>query len=304
MRAHRRPFFRTLATLAGVTLLAVACSNATSSSGVAAAPTLPPTSNQTQASSPTSVSTPVETSAPTAAASAARQLVSLAKAPNYEPCPDGTPNACVPAGTYGIGSDVLATAVGTVVVPGGWFEWDMGPGTAGALVERSDAKDGSGWGVLFSSVGLVSRNPCDSTKGTFPAGSTSSVDGLIAAMRSWPGFQVGAPQSITLGGASGEQVSVTSTETSASCPDPVIWQTPQGTGFNGYPMVGDKPKGYAGQFAILDVDGGLLVLRTTDFPQTTATELGQGVAPDARRHAADQKTLHAILGSLRFDRGS
>jgi hypothetical protein len=180
----------------------------------------------------------------------------------------------------------------------------MGPGTVGALVERSDAKGGSGWGIVFSSVGLVSRDPCDSTKGTFPPGSTSSVDGLIAAMRSWPGFQVGAPRSITLGGASGKQVAITSTETSATCPAPVIWQTPQGTAFNGYPMVGAKPKGYAGQFLILDVDGGLLVLRTTDFPQTTATELGQGVASDAKRHSEDQRTLHAILDSLRFDKGS
>jgi hypothetical protein len=230
--------------------------------------------------------------------------MALAEAPNYEACPDGNPDSCVPAGTYGLGSDVVPGAVGKIVAPGGWFEWDMGPGTVGLLVERSDAKDGSGWGVLFSSVGLVSRNPCDSTMGTFPAGSTSSVDGLIAAMRSWPGFQVSAPRTVGVGGAPGTQLSVTSTRTNATCPDPVIWKTPQGTSFNGYPMVGVHPNGYAGTFDLLDVGGKVLAIRMTDFPQTTQTELGQGVAADPVRHRVDQQALHAILDSLRFAQGS
>jgi len=302
MSADRRPFFRLLGILAAATVIAAACSSAATSQGAGPSATRATAVNPTE--SPAQFAPPEATPAASALASAAPQLVTLAEAPNYEACPDGNPDSCVPAGTYGLGSDVVPSAVGTVVIPGGWFEWDMGPGTEGLLVERADAKDGSGWGVLFSSVGRVSRNPCDSTKGMFPASSTSSVDGLIAAMRSWPGFQVGAAKAVTLGGVAGKQVAVMSTKTSAACPDPVIWQTPQGTGFNGYPEVGDKPKGYTAQFLILNVDGALLVLRTTDFPQTTATELGQGVAPDARRHSADQQTLHAILDSLRFDQGS
>jgi hypothetical protein len=92
--------------------------------------------------------------------------------------------------------------------------------------------------------------------------------------------------------------------TSATCPSPVIWQTPQGTGFNGYPEVGDEPKGYTAQFLFLDIGGAVLAIRTTDFSQTTSTELGQGVKPDATRHVADQTTLHTILNSLRFSSGS
>ncbi len=123
-------------------------------------------------------------------------------------------------------------------------------------------------------------------------------------MKRWPGFQVGAPRAITLGGASGKQVAVTSTKTSAKCPSPVIWQTPQGTGFNGYPEVGAKPKGYTAQFLLFDVAGKVLAIRTTDFPQQTQTEVDQGVKPDPQRHLADQQTLRAILDSLQFGRGS
>ncbi len=97
------------------------------------------------------------------------QLTTLADAANhYVTCPDGSPDGCLVPGTYTLGSDVLSTVVSPVVVPAGWFEWDMGPGTEGLLVERSDVDGGSGWGALFSSVGIVSRDPCDSSQGTFP----------------------------------------------------------------------------------------------------------------------------------------
>jgi hypothetical protein len=297
MRAHAGSTLRTawkFAWVALAMLLVGACSSASAPNDTTVA-TSAPVANPTQAPTATPVATRTTT-----AVSTTPQLTTLRNAPNYEPCPDGNPDACMSSGTYRLGSDVVPTAVSQVVIPGGWFEWDMGPGTEGILVERSDAKDGSGWGVLFSSIGLVSRDPCDAAKGTFPAGSTSTVDGLIAAMKSWPGFQVGTPQSVTVGGVPGKQVAATSTETTATCPAPVIWQTPQGTGFNGYPMVGVHPKGYTATFQLVDVDGKVLAIRMTDFPQTTQTELGQGVASDPSRHAADQRTLHAILDSLRF----
>ena len=52
-------------------------------------------------------------------------------------------------------------------------------------------------------------------------------------------------------------------KTAAKCLTPVIWQTPQGTGFNGYPEVGAEPKGYTAPFLLLDVAGEVLSIRTT-----------------------------------------
>jgi hypothetical protein len=296
---------RTFATVAVVLGFVAACTSVSSTPKATTVATAQPTANATQAPTPTPGATPTAAGATKPAASPRPQLTTLADAADhYVTCPDGSPNGCLVPGTYRLGSDVLSTGVSPVVVPAGWFEWDMGPGTEGLLVERSDADDGSGWGALFSSVGLVSRDPCDSSKGMFPAGSTSSADELLAAMKTWPDFQVGAPRSITLGGAAGKQVAVTSSKTAAECPNPVIWRTPQGTDFNGYPEVGAKPKTDAGTFLLLDVVGEVLAIRTTDFPQTTSTELGQGVKPDPTRHLADQQTLHTILDSLRFSQGS
>jgi len=296
---------RTLAIIGAAVALMAACSGADMSPGIGTASTTPPTAKATQAPTPTPAASPTAVPATTPAASPAPQPTTLAEAGNhYVTCPDGSPDGCLVPGTYTLGSDVLSTGDSPVVVPAGWFEWDMGPGTVGLLVERSDADDGSGWGALFSSVGLVSRDPCDPTLGSFPAGTAKSVDALIAAMTHWPGFDVSTPRAIALGGASGKQVAVTSTKTSKQCPTAVLWQTPQGTGFNGYPEVGAKPKEYTAQFVLLDVAGEVLAIRTTDFPQTTATEMEQGVKPDPKRHVADQQTLHTILESLRFSSGS
>jgi hypothetical protein len=303
MTAHPGAFFRTakvFATGAVALVLVTACSATASPHAASAAP-----SWSVAHSSQALTATPVATPAPTPAISVAPQLMTLAEAANhYVTCPDGDPDDCLIPGTYRLGSDVLAKAVSPVVVPAGWLEWDMGPGTEGLLVERTDVKDGSGWGALFSSVGLVFRDPCDLTKGTFPSGSTNSVDGLIDAMTKWPGFQVSQPRPTTLGGVQGKQVAVTSSKTNTVCPDGAIWSTPQGTAFNSYPEVADRPDAYTAQFQIFDVGGDLLAIRTTDFPDPTPTEVGQGVKPDSGRHVADQKTLHAILDSLRFGPGS
>jgi hypothetical protein len=251
--------------------------------------------------------TPSPTVSPTPGASGSSNPLDAAVPPGtllndaqYRSCGrGGPPISCINPGRYTLGNGLLGTTV-TIDVPTGWFEWDMGTGTQGVLLDRPDVKDGTGWGVLFSAVGLVSRNPCDAKKGTFPVGSTSSVDGLVAAMTSWPDFEVSAPRPITLGGASGKQIAITYVKTSADCPVAVIWKTPQGTAIDGYPMVAERPKGYTAQFRILDVGGEILAVRTSDFPQTSPFEVSQGLPPDPGRHRADQQTLHEILDSIRF----
>ena len=54
------------------------------------------------------------------------------------------------------------------------------------------------------------------------------------------------------------------------------------------------------QFRIVDVDGHLIVVRTTDFPGASTYEVSQGLDPDAPVHAADQVELGAIVDSIRF----
>src|SRR4029450_5702589 len=151
---------------------------------------------------------PARPAAPSAAAVPSLQGAAAA------PCRAGAASAdCIAPGRYALGNGLLGPPV-TVVVPTGWFEWDMGPGTQGLLVDRPDAA--SGWGVIFSSVGAVSRDPCDLSKGTVPPDQTKTVDGLIGAMAHWPGFHVGPSKPVVIGGVQGEQVQVTATPTVAS----------------------------------------------------------------------------------------
>ena len=52
---------------------------------------------------------------------------------------------------------------------------------------------------------------------------------------------------------------------------------------------------------IVDTGNGLLVIRSTDFPQTTSFEVDtNGLSPNPTAHAGDQADLHAILDSIRL----
>ena len=79
-----------------------------------------------------------------------------------------------------------------------------------------------------------------------------------------------------------------------------MWTIPQGGTVNAYPMVGATGKPRAGTFRIVDVNGTLLVIRTTDFPDTSPNELAQGIPDDPTRHAADQVEMQQILDSVRI----
>jgi len=51
---------------------------------------------------------------------------------------------------------------------------------------------------------------------------------------------------------------------------------------------------------ILDVNGTLLGIRTTDYPEASPFESEQGVRPDPTRHVADQVQLRAMVNSIRI----
>jgi hypothetical protein len=116
-------------------------------------------------------------------------------------------------------------------------------------------------------------------------------------MAKWPGFKVlGAPESITIDGFSGKLIGLAFTKKATSCPTSSIWLTPSGTEIDSYPMVGDPSR--PAQFRILDVNGQLLGIRTTDYPEVSPVEADQGVKPDPTRHAADQLALRKIVASI------
>ena len=116
-------------------------------------------------------------------------------------------------------------------------------------------------------------------------------------MAAWPGFTATAPQPITVDGHSGLKVQLTSTHPSVCSGS--FWLTTSGGVVNGYPMIG-YGNSAPGTYEIVDTGHGLLVIRTTDFPQPSPNELSSGVAADPTRHAADQVALHAILDSIRL----
>ena len=204
---------------------------------------------------------------------------------------------CTAPGTYRLDADVVPVAA-AIDIPRGWFEWDVGAGTTGVLVDSGlDAPDGSGWGILFSSLGRISVDPCDPAAGFVPAVHTAAD--LVQAMQRWPGFQVGIPQPISIGGYDGRLVEVTSSKNNITCPSAVVWETPSFFPIDGYPMVSQSATRPT-QFRILEIGNELLIIRTTDFPGQSPFEESQGVAANPTRHAADQLTLRAILDSLRF----
>jgi hypothetical protein len=189
----------------------------------------------------------------------------------------------------------------TVDVPEGWFDWDAAAGIDAVLVDGGrEARGGSGWGVLFASVGDVARDPCDATKGTIPAGQIKTPQQLATAMAAWPKFTATTPTRIVVDGHDGLQLDLTSTAAKSCDTTGKAWVTTSGGIMNVYPMVSSTDARAAGTFQIVDTGHGLLVIRYTDFPQTSPAEVGDGLTLDPTRHAADQVKLHAILDSIRL----
>ena len=238
---------------------------------------------------------PIASPTPTPAASAS-PLVLLHNAP-LETCPETTGECFVP-GRYAFGAGWPGEM--SIAVPEGWFDYGPGGGSTSFLVDRSPALDGSGWGILMSKVGTVSRDPCDPGAGTYSAPLVDTPGQLAAAMADWPGFEVTSPETITIAGRAGVQVEISSTLKTADCPTSVLWTTPNGTSMDAYPMISnlDLEGGYPSKYDIVDVDGTLIAIMTPSLTQTSPFEEGQGIARDPDRHAADAVEMQAILDSI------
>jgi len=240
------------------------------------------------------------TPSPTQSASPAPPAM-LEQAPQAACSPGGGALDCLAPGNYRLTGNVWPAEI-TLGVPAGWFEWLpytdrdaydavlVGPSTGG----------GSGWGLVFSVVDTVAKDPCDPTKGKYNRAETGTVDGLVAAMSGWPGFAVTAPVPTVVSGYSQQLVKLTSTRTVTDCPNGSVWTIPQGGSVDAYPMVGAPGKSRAGTCRIVDVNGTLLVIMATDFPQTSPNELANGIPDDATRHATDRVAMQQILDSIRI----
>jgi hypothetical protein len=242
-------------------------------------------------------------SAPPTATPVATPIVALSAA-GQGPCGTASPSDafCIPRGNYRLDPDLPG---GRIDVPAGWVPWSPGAGSIGLLVDRPDAAQGTGWGVMFMEVGDVARDPCRWAAGTLPAAQVDTPEKLSAAMRSWPGFIATPPQAITIAGMAGVRIRLTWSKDPSACPTPIVWRTPAGTAIDGYPMVdgGSTLRGaaYPADFSLIKVDGHILAIRTTASASTSPFERGQGVADDPKRHEADLVTLQNIIDSVQFD---
>lgn len=254
--------------------------------------------------------TPTATTAPSPSPTAATPAPSVAAGPSeLKNAPvaacgtkDTTATGCLAPGTYQLnhssGPNTWPVLV-TLDLPAGWFDWDAAAGYDGVLV-ASGPDGASGWGVMFATVGDVSRDPCDSAKGVIPAAQVGTPEKLAAAMAAWPRFKATAAQPITVDGHRGLKLQLTSTASSTCNDTGSLWKTTSGGSMDVYPMISSTAAKASGTFEIVDTGHGLLVIRATDFPQTSPFELAGGIASDPTRHAADQTELRTILGSIRI----
>ncbi len=256
---------------------------------------------------PPPAQSPGSVSSPSVGPDATPSVVPMLGAGHGVACdPADTSKSCVAPGTYRLtGDGDVWPATVTIDLPAGWFEPQAGelgaPGSGwdAALVQGgADTQySGTGWGVMFTTVGDVYRDPCDASKGTIPVDKVNTPQKLAAAIAAWPKFTATAPHAITVDGHAGLELAL-SRSTETGCGSGTSWKTASNVAVDAYPFAYGRK--YRTIVRIVDTGRGLLVIRATDFPDTSPFELEGGVAESATRHAADQPKLQAILDSVRI----
>jgi len=258
-----------------------------------------------QAPTPSATVAPtiVPTSSPTAPPSVAAgpPRLNAPETPTAACDPVDTGKHCLAHGTYqlsGAPGDWPVTV--TLDLPAGWQEpypvagWDL-------LVVNDGPPDyaGSGWGVMFATVGDAYRDPCDLSKGTIPAAQVNTPQKLAAAIAAWPGFTTTPARTITVDGHSALELKIVKKADSGGCGSGNAWLSASGMPVDAYPFASGSA--YPTTIRIVDTGRGTLVIRATDFPNTSPFEIdGNGLANTPDRHAGDQAALHAILDSIRL----
>jgi hypothetical protein len=205
----------------------------------------------------------------------------------------------LPAGDYYLDLPAYPARIDFAVPEGWWYFW---PGATRAdsdahaiLVNSLDtgAANGSGWGLSLTLVASVPVDPCDPAAGTMDPSDTQSPDSLATAFGKWADFPA-TVEDVTMGGFSGKRVEITRAET-ATCSEATAFTTPAGYAFAlQFPSSLPAPD----QFTLLDIEGSVVVIWTTDYPATSPFEVDGGASPDSEAHVADQVELHDILDSI------
>jgi hypothetical protein len=292
-----------LAAAAVVVAVALGAAFLNSRPGTAAGVAPTPTTAVTTA--PSAAPTPVPTSSPTSAPSGAVSPPWLAVGTSVACDSADTANSCLAAGTYQLsGGGTSWPVMVTLDLPAGWSEWRPGPGWDAVLLNAD-----SGWGIVITTVGDVYRDPCDSSKGAIPAAQVNTPEKLAAEIAAWPGFTTTAAQPVTVDGHRALELRVAKKANTKMCgPGPqavsnrpgwgVAWLSASGTVVDAYPFANGSA--YRTTIRIVDTGNGLLVIRASDFPNTSPNETGAGLANTPDRHAKDQATLRAILNSVKL----
>jgi hypothetical protein len=205
----------------------------------------------------------------------------------------------LPAGDYYLDLPAYPARIDFAVPAGWWHYFDAhlrGDSTVHAILVNSEdtgAANGSAWGLSFTVVDEVRVDPCDPSAGNMDSSVTESAEALADAFSSWDDFPAIGVEDVTLGGFSGKRVEMTGDE-SATCPG-TLFVTPSGFQFE---MQLPSSEPIVNQFTLLDVEGSVLVIWTTDFPGTTLFEEAGGASPDPQAHIEDQGQLHDILESI------
>ena len=158
--------------------------------------------------------------------------------------------------------------------------------------------NGSGWGVIFNTVGAVPRDPCQRSAGMFAPEEVDTASELAAAMAAWPGFEATEPAPISDLAYPGVAITLVSAPRHEDCPASHLFTTAESAPLDGYPMVNVQGRRHETEFRIFETEEGLLVVMAMNFPETPPYEENNGIPFDPKRHVEHQVEMEAILDSI------
>ena len=221
---------------------------------------------------------------------------------NAKPLSDFQSHPDLPAGTYYLADPYPARV--EVTVPEGWWHWyDRTTTTSGInsfLVDSHFGDGSSAWGIGFLLIKNVRVDPCSPAQYQ-DASAMESAESLANAFAAWPGYSTTITDTL-IAGQRAKKVVLYPPSAARGCSNPALFLTTSDYSFDGSYATDGSYQGSAtvNQFYLVDVDGGVLVIWTTDYQERNDFEIEAGMSPDPTAHVADQQTLHAILDSLRI----